>query len=198
MRTFHQSNFRSNTKAPRLKSQRKSHSVVVQLSGDLTMSDLKVIESQLLTIRGIISITFQLNKCRVVVMAVDSVEPEQILHKVTDACQQLALENSLTDTPACFIRRRKSTCSRATLQRRETVRTGCTAISGNMPPPWQPKTRQKPQPMKPYLADDADIFAVDPNHGVPQRRDAVVNDAGGTSRGLSGWLSDLLERTVFW
>lgn len=91
-----------------------------------------------------------------------------------------------------------SSCSRAALQRRDTVRSSYTAVSNTMPPPRQLKTRQKPQPMKPYLADDADIFEVDPNRGVPQRRDAVVNDASDTSRGLSGWLSDLLERTIFW
>ncbi|VDK33251.1 unnamed protein product [Taenia asiatica] len=165
---------------------------------DILESDLKVIESQLLTIKGIISITFQLNKCRVIVMAVDAVEPEQILDKVTIACQQLASENDLVDTPGCFIRRQKSTCSRAALQRRDTVGSSCNAISSTMPPPRQLKTRQKLQPIRPYLADDADIFEVDPNHGVPQRRDAAVNDASGTSRGLGGWLSDLLERTIFW
>ncbi|VDM31829.1 unnamed protein product [Hydatigera taeniaeformis] len=223
---------RSNTKTSRFKGHRKSHTVVVQLSENIGMSDLKVIESHLLTIKGIISITFQLNKFRVVVMAVDAVEPEQILDKVTVACQKLVLENGLVDTPACFIRGRKSTqvslffafrsffqqihllvlnsltvpflfccifsCSRVALHRRDTIRSGYTAVSSTMPPPRQPKSRPKPKPLKPYLADGADIFEVDPSHGVPQRRDAIVNDANGTSRGFGGWLSDLLERTVFW
>ncbi|CDS43422.1 armadillo repeat protein [Echinococcus multilocularis] len=189
---------RSGTKVSRLKCQRKSHSIVVQLSGKINMSGLKVIESQLLTIKGVISITFQLNKCRVIVMTVDTIEPEQILDKVRVACQQLASESGLTDIPACFIRRRKSTCSQVALQRRDAVRSSYASISSTMPPPGQLKTRQKPQPMKPYLMDGADIFEVDPDRGVPQCRNVIANDASGTSRGFGGWLSDLLERTVFW
>ncbi|KAM3183743.1 hypothetical protein ACTXT7_009743 [Hymenolepis weldensis] len=59
--------------------------------------------------------------------------------------------------------------------------------------------RPAPPPMlKPYLSDEADVFEVDEKRGAPLPRDVTLNDGGGQRAGFGGWLSDLLERTIFW
>ncbi|VDL64707.1 unnamed protein product [Hymenolepis diminuta] len=59
--------------------------------------------------------------------------------------------------------------------------------------------RPAPPPMlKPYLSDEADVFEVDEKRGAPLPRDVTLNDGSGQRAGLGGWLSDLLERTIFW
>lgn len=52
-------------------------------------------------------------------------------------------------------------------------------------------------PLKPYLSEEADIFEVDEKRGAPLPRDAALGEAGQRS-GIGGWLSDILERTLFW
>ncbi|KAM3183744.1 hypothetical protein ACTXT7_009744 [Hymenolepis weldensis] len=96
-------------KTVRTKPKRQSYDVIIQLMGDLVMSDVKMIEEQLLTIKGIISITFQLNKLRVIVMALTTVTKEIILDRVNSVCEKLASQKRQSDISAHLLRRQKST-----------------------------------------------------------------------------------------
>lgn len=61
--------------------------------------------------------------------------------------------------------------------------------------------KKKLHGLKPYLADNTNLFEVDPSRCAPQRLDTIDEGDAGHGRqrgGIGGWLSDLLERTVFW
>lgn len=68
-----------------------------------------MIEDQLLTIKGLISITFQLNKLRVIVMALTTISKEMILDKVNTVCEKLASEKKQPDIGAHLLCRKNST-----------------------------------------------------------------------------------------
>lgn len=68
-----------------------------------------MIEEQLLTIKGIISMTFQLNKLRVIVMALTTVTKEMTLDRVNSVCEKLASQKRQSDISAHLLCRQKST-----------------------------------------------------------------------------------------
>ncbi|VDD83837.1 unnamed protein product [Mesocestoides corti] len=175
----------------RPKKSRKSRPVVIQLSGNITKQDLKAIESQLITVKGVVSITFQLNKLRVVVMALDDLDPERILEAVSVACKLASATNDRSDISAHVVKRQKSKLSRVssmyTVRDRRSFAPSSAAAAA-------PKVSK---PLHPYLADTADIFEVDPSRGAPQVK-GMAGANSGRSRGFTGWLSDLIESTIFW
>ncbi|VDO03729.1 unnamed protein product [Rodentolepis nana] len=202
-------------KSARSRSKRQSYNVIIQLMGNLVMSDVKMIEEQLLSVKGIISITFQLNKLRVIVMALTTVSKELILSKVNSVCENLASQKKQSDISAHLLSRQKSTASRHGMKRSRTIRSGSTSVvdRGRDPMLKQPSLSQVvevsetkatsqrpalPPTLKPYLSDEADVFEVDEKRGAPLPRDASLNDRGAQVTGLGGWLSDFLERTLFW
>lgn len=67
-----------------------------------------MIEDELIKIRGVISITFQLAKCRVVVLALGDVDPEMILNQVTEGCRLVSLSANQKSITARVIQRQKS------------------------------------------------------------------------------------------
>nr|CDS30523.1 protin armadillo repeat [Hymenolepis microstoma] len=183
--------------------------------GNLVMSDVKMIEEQLLSVKGIISITFQLNKLRVIVMALTTVSKEIILNKVNSVCENLASKKSQFDISAHLLSRQKSTVSRQGIKRSRTIRSGSASVADRGQDSMLKQSSlsqvvegseiraasQRPAPppkLKPYLSDEADVFEVDEKRGAPLPRDASINDGGAQVTGLGGWLSDFLERTLFW
>ncbi|VDL96355.1 unnamed protein product [Schistocephalus solidus] len=159
---------------------------------DILNADLKLIESQIVRIRGVISVTFQLHKCRVVVFALSHVDPELILTKVREGCDLASTGNrSISARP--ILRRQKSTRTVVAPSGYSDSRSCMTTATFKVP-----ASREQPPVPHPYLTNDADLFEVDSSRGAPQRQDMVGRDRGPQGGGISGWLSGLMERTLFW
>ncbi|BHF83228.1 hypothetical protein SprV_0802637000 [Sparganum proliferum] len=174
---------------------KRPKSIIVQLVGNINEADLKLIESQIVRLRGVISVTFQLHKCRVVVFALGHVDPELVLTKVREGCDLASSAGNRSISARPVLRRQKSTrtvvAHGGDSDRRSCITTATFKV---------PASREQPPVPHPYLTNDADLFEVDSSRGAPQRQDMVNRDWGpqGGGGGISGWLSGLMERTLFW
>ncbi|VDK32936.1 unnamed protein product [Dibothriocephalus latus] len=181
--------------SPKKLDYRRPKSIIVQLVGNVTETDLKLIESQIVRLRGVISVTFQLHKCRVVVFAQNHVDPELILTKVREGCDLASSSAGNRSISARPILRRQKSARTVVAHNSDSDRRSCATTATFK----VPASREQPPAPHPYLTNDADLFEVDSSRGVPQRQDMVGQDRGPQGGGgISGWLSGLMERTLFW
>ncbi|CAH8612490.1 unnamed protein product [Schistosoma rodhaini] len=162
--------------------------VVLQLRGITDEDDIEIVCAKLLKIRGVVSITFQLQKHRVIVCTVPSLDPECLIHAVSSVKDNSGRSNDTCQTDL--------TCPTITAQivkKKHRAQSLCrhSSFSGL-------KYRQNLQntEIPPYLEDDADLFEVDETRAAPKLMDAPSKSD--SSKGPISWLSDFLEKSLFW
>ncbi|KER24695.1 hypothetical protein T265_07697 [Opisthorchis viverrini] len=171
--------------------------VVLRLYGVHSEDDAEVVRSQLLKVRGVVSITFQLQKHRVIVCTVPQLDPECLVRAVRAAQRH---QPSSTDSPldhphpavdeikARIVRKRTVIHRSDSVTRTKTPSTKCS----------DPKLTA-PVPLPPYLEETADLFEVDESRAAPKIKNRMsISGNDPRSSGPLDWLSDFLERSFFW
>ncbi|CAH8556766.1 unnamed protein product [Schistosoma turkestanicum] len=162
--------------------------VVLQLRGIKSEDDIEVVCSKLLKVRGVVSITFQLHKHRVLVCTVPSLDPECLIHAVSSV-----QNNSSQLDGACQGNLTHSKITAQIVKKKRRVQSLCRHSSFSSLK-YQQSLQNTETP--PYLEDDADLFEVDETRAAPRLRNAPSNSD--SSKGPISWLSDFLEKSLFW
>ncbi|KAF7233809.1 hypothetical protein EG68_10999 [Paragonimus skrjabini miyazakii] len=175
--------------------------VILRLYGIRDEADVDAVRSQLLQVRGVVSVTFQMHKQRVIVCAVTDLNPERLVHAVrairpqqlptcptNSGNQEIMKPGRLSENEirARIIRRRTEAHAVSSLRR----------TYSKAEPKRVDSFRNYQAPV--YLEDDADLFEVDESRAAPKlktRAREVDEKLGG---GPISWLSDFLERSFFW
>ncbi|KAK4468146.1 hypothetical protein MN116_008311 [Schistosoma mekongi] len=166
----------------------KPKSVILQLRGLTSEDEIEMICSKLLKIRGVVSITFQLHRHRAIVCTIPSLDPNCLIHAVSSVNNNSDQSNGLHRTNS-----NHPTITAQIVKKKHRVQSLCRHSSFN-----GLKYRQnlKNTEVPPYLEDDADLFEVDETRAAPKLRDAPSKPD--SSKGPIGWLSDFLEKSLFW
>ncbi|CAH8644834.1 unnamed protein product [Dicrocoelium dendriticum] len=175
----------------------KPKTVALRLYGVQHDTDIEAIRHALLRIRGVVSITFQLHKNRVIVCTVPDLNPEVLLQAVRSASSfhdgaDTARDSAFSETDQSFGKGVKAKIIR---KRSEIHRTGsfiqgrrATSRRESLPVPEMPA----------YLEENADLFEVDESRAAPKLRTQVCTNDGTDGDGLVSRLSSFLERSFFW
>ncbi|GAA30189.2 hypothetical protein CLF_109818 [Clonorchis sinensis] len=169
--------------------------VVLRLYGVHSEEDAEVVRSQLLKVRGVVSITFQLQKHRVIVCTVPQLDPECLVRAVRAAQRhQPSSTDSVWDHPAVDEIKARIVRKRTVIHRSDSVtrtKTPSTKCSDSV--------RTAPVPLPPYLEETADLFEVDESRAAPKIKNRMsISGNDPRSNGPLDWLSDFLERSFFW
>ncbi|XP_018652662.1 hypothetical protein Smp_069760 [Schistosoma mansoni] len=162
--------------------------VVLQLRGITDEDDIEIVCAKLLKIRGVVSITFQFQKHRVIVCTVPSLDPECLIHAVSSV-----KNNSGQSNDTCQTDLTRPTITAQIVKKKHRAQSLCrhSSFSGSK---YRQNLRNTEIP--PYLEDDADLFEVDETRAAPKLMDAPIKSD--SSKGPISWLSDFLEKSLFW
>lgn len=175
----------------------KPKTVALRLYGVQHDTDIEAIRHALLRIRGVVSITFQLHKNRVIVCTVPDLNSEVLLQAVRSASSfhdgaDTARDSAFSETDQSFGKGVKAKIIR---KRSEIHRTG-SSIQGRRA---TSRRESLPVPEMPaYLEENADLFEVDESRAAPKLRTQVCTNDGTDGDGLVSRLSSFLERSFFW
>ncbi|CAH8861536.1 unnamed protein product [Trichobilharzia szidati] len=161
--------------------------VVLQLKGLTSEDDVEIVCSKLLKVRGVVSITFQLHKHRVLVCTIPSLDPECLVRAVSSA------NYSGQSDDVCKTDSTHPTITAQIVKKKRRVHSLCRHSSFNG---VKYKQNLLNTEMPPYLEDDADLFEVDETRAAPKLRNN--NPGESESKGPLEWLSDFLEKSLFW
>ncbi|CAH8592516.1 unnamed protein product [Schistosoma guineensis] len=162
--------------------------VVLQLRGITDEDDIETVCSKLLKIRGVISITFQLQKHRVLVCTVPSLDPECLLHAVSSVKNNPGQSDGTCQTDST-----RPTITAQIVRKKHRAQSLCRHSSFNG---LKYRQNSRNTEVPPYLEDDADLFEVDETRAAPKLMDAPSKS--NPSKGPISWLSDFLEKSLFW
>ncbi|CAL8088474.1 unnamed protein product [Calicophoron daubneyi] len=176
-------------------------SVILRLYGVSNETDLEVVRSRLLRVRGVVSVTFQLHKNRVLVCTVPDLDPQVLVREVRGSAESgrssFGSNNNNESEPELSgaselgirarILRKKSHLHRASsISRSKSVRYSKRSDGSRI------------SVLPPYLEEGADLFEVDESRAAPELKVNLRSGGGAQSHGPIGWLSEFLERSFFW
>ncbi|KAF8566673.1 hypothetical protein P879_08896 [Paragonimus westermani] len=175
--------------------------VILRLYGIRDETDINTVRSQLLQVRGVVSVTFQMHKQRVIVCTVADLNPERLVYAVrairsqqpstcpVNSGDQGNVEPcriSEDEIRARIIRRRTEARTLGPLKR----------AYSKVEPKRAESFRNRQAPV--YLEDDADLFEVDESRAAPKLKTRTREVDEKLEVGPLSWLSDFLERSFFW
>ncbi|TNN15051.1 Armadillo repeat-containing protein [Schistosoma japonicum] len=163
-------------------------SVILQLRGLTSEDDIEIICSKLLKIRGVVSITFQLHRHRVLVCTIPSLDPDCLIQAISSVNNNSDQSDGIHRTNS-----NHPTITAQIVKKKHRVQSLCRHSSFNG---FKYRQSLKNTEVPPYLEDDADLFEVDETRAAPKLRDAPSKQD--SSKGPIGWLSDFLEKSLFW
>ncbi|CAH8599789.1 unnamed protein product [Heterobilharzia americana] len=161
--------------------------VILQLKGLTSEDDIEIVCSKLLKVRGVVSITFQLHKHRVLVCTIPSLDPECLVRAVSSVNYSGQSDGARkTDSMHPAI-------TAQIVKKKRRVQSLCRHSSFNG---LKYKQNVRNSEMPPYLEDDADLFEVDETRAAPKLRSSPTELD--SSKGPLDWLSNFLEKSLFW